>query len=196
MKKRTTIIIALMLVFLLTACAVPEATPGETEVLFTATETSPAESEIQISATEPTPPETETPAAQPAPQEVIPVEITLDNWQDYFELRQTEQIYVSESCGVINRIFGYGVFLKEEFLPLLASESNVSFELQYEVAWKRVMGDLTGDSYMIIGSVNEVLPKTQTALLADFRENAEIPEESDFYGQVAAEFAYDSEFGA
>lgn len=196
MKKQKTIIIALILVFLLTACAAPETAPTETEVLFTATETSPAETEIQLSAPETVPPETEAPATEPAPQEIIPVEITLDNWQDYFELRQTEQISVSESCGVTNRVFGYGIFLKEEFLPQLAPGSDVSFELQYEVAWKRILGDVNSDSYMIIGSVNETLPKTQTASLADFRGNAEIPEESDFYGQVAVEFAYDSEFGA
>lgn len=209
MKKQTAII-AFMLVFLLAACGTPETAPSETEVLFTATETSPAETEIQISATGTVPLETETqhatetipqetetqPATEPAPQTIVPVEITLDNWQEYFELRQTEQVYVSESCGVTNRVFGYGVFLKEEFLPLLAPGSDISFELQYEVVWKRVMGDLTGDSYMIIGSVNEVHPKTQLAQMTDFRENAEIPEDSDFYGQVAVEFAYDSEFGA
>ena len=59
-----------------------------------------------------------------------------------------------------------------------------------------MLGDVTSDSYMVIGSVNEVHPKTQIASLADFRGNPEIPEESDFFGQVAVEFAYDSEFGA
>lgn len=184
MKKQNAILAVLMLLLVLTACAVPEAAPVETEILFTATETSPTEAELQTSATE------------PAPPAVLPVEITLDNWQEYFELRQTEQVYVSQSCAVTNRVFGYGVFLKEEFLSRLAPGSDVSFELQYDVSWKRVLGDVTSDSYMIIGSVNETLPKTQSASLADFRGNAEIPEESDFYGQAAAEFAYDSEFGA
>ena len=198
MKKQNVIIMALLLVFLLTACAVQSPTPTEADILFNATETSPTETEIQISATEteaPTEASTEAPTEPPLP-EVIPVEITLENWENYFELRQTEQVYVSESCGVTNRVFGYGIFLKEEFLPLLAPDSDVSFELQYDVAWKRVLGDVTSDSYMIIGSVNEVHPKTQTASLTDFRGNEEIPEESDFYKQVAVEYAYDSEFGA
>lgn len=194
MKKQNAIIMALLLVFLLTACAVQSPAPTEADVLFTATETSPAETDIQISATETEAP-TEAPTEPPLP-EATPVEISLENWENYFELRQTEQVYVSESCGVTNRVFGYGIFLKEEFLPLLAPDSDVSFELQYDVAWKRVLGDVTSDSYMIIGSVNEVHPKTQTASLTDFRSNPEIPEESDFFGQVAVEYAYDSEFGA
>lgn len=185
MKKQITIIMALMLIFLLTACAAAEPTPSETEILVTATETVPAESAT-------VPPETET----SVPQKIVPVEITLDNWQEYFELRQTEQVYVSQTCAVTNRVFGYGVFLKEEFLPLLAPDSDVSFELQYDVVWKRVMGDLASDSYAVIGSLTEAIPKTQVARLADFRENAEVPEDSDFYGQAAAEFAFDSEFGA
>ena len=193
MKKQTTIIIALLLVFLLTACAVQAPAPTEADVLFNATETSPAETEAPTEALTEAP--TEAPTEPPLP-EIIPVEISLENWENYFELRQTEQVYVSESCGVTNRVFGYGIFLKEEFLPLLAPGSDVSFELQYDVAWKRVLGDVTSDSYMIIGSVNEVHPKTQTASLSDFRGNPEIPEESDFFGQVAVEYAYDSEFGA
>ena len=189
MKKLTTIIMALVLIFLLTACAVPETAPNETDVPFTVTEAFPEEN---IS------PDTEVfaPATESAYQQITSVAITLDNWEEYFELRQTEQVYLSESCNVINRVFGYGVFLKEEFLPLVALGSDVSFELQYEVVWKRVLGDVTGNSYLIQNISNEFNQKSQTASLTDFRNDLSISEESDFYGQVAAEFAFDSEFSA
>lgn len=183
MMKHKMLVMALLLVFLLTGCAAPESTPGETEILFTATEAPPAATETA-------------PVTEPAPQIITPVEITLDNWQEYFELRQTEQVYMNESCAVSNRVFGYGVFLKDEFVPLLAPGSDVSFELQYELVWRRVMGDLNGNSYLIQDINNEHTLKTQTAGMTDFRGDPSISEESDFYNRVAVEFAFDSEFGA
>ena len=133
------------------------------------------------------------PTEPPLPEEIT---ITLENWQEFFELRETEQVYISETCAVTNRVFGYGVFLKEEYADRFAEGSQVSFELEYNVAWARVMGDLTADNYMIMGAQSNPDRKLQSAQLSDFRLVENMSEESDFYGQVAAEFAYDSEFGA
>jgi len=174
MRKSKYMILFLALVLALTACAVPETAP--TEMINE---------------------ETVIPATEAAEQkEPIALEITMDNWEEYFELRSTEQVYINDSCAVTNRVFGYGVFLKEEYADRLAEDSDVSFELEYSVVWRRIMGDLTGDSYLVQDAMADSGRSTQLAQLTDFRGRPEVPEESDFYGTVAAEFAYDSEFGA
>lgn len=143
------------------------------------------------------PPEgTEDWAATAPVQEPVAVQITMDNWQEYFELRETEQVYQSESCDVINRVFGYGVFLKDAYTDRLAEGSDVAFELEYNLVWRRVLGDLAGDSYSIHHATSDEQKKTQQAQLVDFRGRTDISEESDFFGSVAVEFAFDSEFSA
>ena len=169
-----------IMLLILSGCAVREGTPTEAPVAAVVTEA-------------PTVVPTEAPTEPPQP---VAIEITLENWEEYFELRETEQVYISESCSVINRVFGYGVFLKEEYADRFANESDVSFDLEYNVAWARVMGDLTADNYLITGSQSNEERKTQSAVLTDFRLADNMSEESDFYNQVAAEFAFDSEFGA
>lgn len=173
MKKVMIMLLALAMLLSMAACAAPETSPSE-------------------SVTIPIVAETEAPR-KPEP---AAVEITMDNWQDYFELRDTEQVYINDACSVVNRVFGYGVFLKEEYVPRLAEGSDVSFELEYKVVWRRVMGDLNGDSYLIQGALADSDRKTQTAKLTDFRGRTDIAEDSDFYNSVAVEFAFDSEFGA
>lgn len=175
MKENKYIFWILALALMLTACAVPESAPGATVPGEVVVETVPLET---------------------VPPDPVAVEITMENWEEYFELRSTEQVYLNDSCSVINRVFGYGVFLKEEYADRLAEGSDVSFELEYDVVWRRVMGDLTGDSYLIQSPMAEINRQTQTAGLTDFRGKTDISEESDFYNSIAVEFEFDSEFGA
>ena len=184
MKRINIFALMLSMVLILTGCGTDR--PAATEA--------PAAAVVTEAPTEaPTLPPTELPAELPLPEEIT---ITLENWQEFFELRETEQVYICPTCAVTNRVFGYGVFLKEEYADRFAEGSQVSFELEYNVAWARVMGDLTADNYLITGTQSDSNRKLQTAQLSDFRLMENMSEESDFYGQVAAEFAFDSEFGA
>ena len=183
MKRINIFILLLAAVLILTGCGVQE--PVATQPPAIAVTEAPTPVTTQ--------PPTEAPTEAPQP---VPVAITMENWEEYFELRDTEQVHISESCSVINRIFGYGVFLKEEYVDRLAEGSDVSFELEYNLVWRRVMGDLTGDSYMLQSAQTDPDRKTQTAQLTDFRGNPAVAEESDFYNSVAVEFAFDAEFGA
>ena len=184
MKKINIFTLLLIMLLILSGCAVREGTPTEAPAAAVVTEA-------------PTVAPTEVPTEAPTePPQPVAIEITLENWEEYFELRETEQVYISESCSVINRVFGYGVFLKEEYADRFVNESDVSFDLEYNVAWARVMGDLTADNYLIMGAQSNEERKMQTAGLTDFRLADNMSEESDFYNQIAAEFAFDSEFGA
>lgn len=196
MRRINVLPLLLAMLLILSACAVPETVPTEAPTAAIVTE-APTEQPTEAPTEPPTLPPTEPPTEAPTePPEPDVIRITMENWEEYFELRETEQIYISESCGVINRVFGYGVFLKEEFQDRFAGGSDVLFELEYNLAWVRVMGDLAGDSYMLTGLTSDADRKTLQTQLTDFRGTTNVSEESDFFGQVAAEFAFDSEFGA
>jgi len=184
MKRINIFALLLAMVLILTGCGMDQ--PAATEA--------PAAAVVTEAPTEaPTLPPTEPPTEASQP---VPVEITMENWEEYFELRETEQVYISETCSVINRVFGYGVFLKEEYTDRFAEGSQVAFDLEYNLAWTRVMGDLTADNYLMMGTQTDGERKMLTAGLTDYRIAGNMSEVSDFYGQVAAEFAFDSEFSA
>lgn len=191
MKRINIFILLLAVLLIVSGCGVQEPVPTQAPALAA------TEAPTQVPTEPPTEAPTELPTEPPteAPQPV-PVEITMENWEEYFELRETEQVYISETCAVINRVFGYGVFLKEEYADRFAEGSDVAFDLEYNLAWTRVMGDLTADNYLMMGSQTDGVRKMQTAGLTDFRIVDNMSEESDFYNQVAAEFAFDSEFSA
>lgn len=190
--KRINIFILLLAVLLIASgCGAQEPVP--TQAPAAAVAEAPTRMPTEPPTEAPTEPPTEPPTEAPQP---VPVEITLENWEEYFELRETEQVYISETCAVINRVFGYGVFLKEEYADRFAEGSEVFFDLEYNLAWTRVMGDLTADNYLMMGTQTDGERKMLTAGLTDFRLAENMSEESDFYNQVAAEFAFDSEFSA
>ena len=192
MKRINIFALLLATALILTGCGMNPPAATEAPAAAVVTE-APTEAPTLPPTEPPTEPPTLPPTEPPQPEEIA---ITLENWQEYFEMRETEQVYISETCSVTNRVFGYGVFLKEEYADRFAEGSQVSFELEYNVAWARVMGDLTADNYMIMGAQSNPDRKLQSAQLSDFRLVENMSEESDFYGQVAAEFAFDSEFGA
>lgn len=141
-------------------------------------------------------------AAEPAetlPQTTQPqlqeVEITMDNWQEYFELREAQRISVSDYGEIFNREFGHGVFLKEEYVNRLA-EFDVSFGMQADVVRYQVYGDLTTDNYVIRKDTlhNEGV-QTLEAPVEDMRLNNKIGPGTDLDGAVAAYFTLSGEFG-
>ena len=123
------------------------------------------------------------------------VEITMENWQDYLDLREAQRVSVGESGGVTNREFGYGIFLKEEYVDQLA-EVDVSFQMQVDSVLYQVYGDLTTDNFVIRKDTlhNEGI-QILTAAVEDLRENGKIGPDTDLYNAVAAYFTLSGEFG-
>ena len=172
MKRIKMLALMLALMLVVPACAVRETAPTETVAEFT----------VAV----PTEPVTV--------PELTTVEITTDNWQDYFELRQTEQVQQNEACAVINRVFGYGIFLKEEYTDRMDSSTDVSFQMGYDLGWRRLLGDLNTNSYMVQGEFLEGESHIQEVQLTDFRGDPQVSEESDFHGSIAAAFSHDAEY--
>ena len=73
------------------------------------------------------------------------IEITMDNYLEYFELRETIELYTNEFGEVENFYFGHGLFLKEEYIGRLASLQNVSFELEADQEFRTAeLDEVTG----------------------------------------------------
>lgn len=148
------------------------------------------------SAVETEPVSVEATAAETTQPVITEVEITMENWQDYFEQREAEWVQVNDRGDVILRDFGYGVFLKEEYVGRLAQEEPVAvtFEMKANSVRYQVMGDLTTDNYIIKDEVlhNEG-EQIITADVQDLR-NGKIEEGSDFHNAVAAYLTVDGEF--
>ena len=96
------------------------------------------------------------------PQGPVTVEITLDNWQDYFEGRQAQDVGLDDKGDVNFREYGYGIFLKEEYIGSLDHTGilDVSFDVEYDLVPYLLEGDLNSDDY----TLTEVrLPRTEKA---------------------------------
>ena len=81
------------------------------------------------------------------------IELTMDNWQEYFELRECFDLYTNNFGEMENFNIGYGLFLKEEYISRLENITEVSFEIEadralYAVNVDEATGDYTlGESY-------------------------------------------------
>ncbi|MGM9589505.1 MAG: hypothetical protein ACI3V0_04950 [Faecousia sp.] len=138
--------------------------------------------------------EVPTEAVTPALTEV---EITMDNWQDYFELRESEQVQVNDRGAPVLREFGYGVFLKEEYKDRLPENgaAEVSFEMQVRSVRRQVYGDLVTDNFLIKDEVlNDEGDVVLTQFVEDWRSSGRMEPGSDFENAVAAFFTVNSEF--
>ena len=146
----------------------------------------------------------EPPAGTVPPTETVPVttepplqeiEITMDNWQEYFELREAQLITLTSAGEIYNREFGQGVFLKPEYAEMLA-EAEVSFDLFADQVRYQVYGDITTDNYVIRkDTLHKEGEQTLTETVQDFRTREKIAEDSDFHNAVAAWFTLSDEFG-
>ena len=141
-------------------------------------------------------PETEAPVADEVVEEI---EITTENWQDYFERRDVQKVYVNNTGEITLREFGYGVFLKDEYIPRLAQNNpvDVSIEMQVDAVRYQVYGDLTTNNFIIRDdATHNIGTEILTAQVEDYRGNDQIEVDSDFYNAVGAFFTIDGEFGA
>ena len=165
MKKM--ICAALALCLSLCACGAEPAVPTEATTVPEAVTEAPAET-VTEAVTQAAAPET--------------VEITLENWEEYFELRPAADVWVdgeNQSWSL-----GYGLFLREEFLPRFR-EGNVNFELEYDLEQREFTGDaetLTWTLGELLEPDRELLPGAKTFGLEDFRSAGDLP---GFAGSVA-----------
>jgi len=82
----------------------------------------------------------------------VTIEITPDNWQEYFEGKQAQDVGVDSEGHVDHRELLYGIFLKEEYLSRLdydACDGQVWFEIEYSYAPYLLEGDLQSDTYTL-----------------------------------------------
>lgn len=143
-----------------------------------------------------TAPETTQAVRQTEAPALLEVEITEENWQEYFEQREAQWVQVTQQGSIMLREFGYGIFLKEEYVQQLA-EAEVAFEMEADAVRYQVYGDLTTDNFIVReDTLHNEGKKQLTAQVEDLRGNTRIQPESDFHDAVAAFFTIEGEFGA
>ena len=111
------------------------------------------------------------------------VTITMDNWEQYFELRPTTDVYVDESGKVQNWSFCYGVFLREEYDYVSGS---VNFEVEYRTEQHPFSGDRkTGEYTLGEATGTSENPRAVTFALEDSRRDPNTDPQSGFFDAVA-----------
>ena len=204
MKKQNIFLFLLVLALLLAACgkqaAVPETIPETTVLETTAPQTVPETTVPETTVPETTVPETVPETIPPTTAEAVQeIQITTENWQDYFERRDVQKVRVNDAGEITLREFGYGVFLKDEFIPRLAQNNpvDVSIEMQVDAVRYQFYGDLTTNNFIIRDdATHNIGTEILTAQVEDYRGNDRIEVDSDFYNAVGAFFTIDGEFGA
>lgn len=129
------------------------------------------------------------------------IEITLDNWQEYFELKEVNSIRTNAFGEVSSVQPSIGIFLKEEYYSRLMDgyyTTDLSFELTYDEALYKVLNcdandfnyDLAGqyERELVAGNNGWTLQTGCTAIaqIIDYRNGDWIPEQSPYYHTLSA----------
>ncbi len=80
------------------------------------------------------------------------VEITLENWETYFELREAKGTYTNDFGEVEYVNIGYGIFLRDEYAQKLKDQwdsVHVTFRMQYDEEYHYVDGDYPYGDYSL-----------------------------------------------
>lgn len=128
------------------------------------------------------------------------VTITMDNWEEYFELRFVTHVYAIGD-EIHYRAFGWGFALKQEYLEKLPVEQgavDVDVTIQYDAAVYEVKNPYSHE-YEITDNLRPYIPLEtgvrDVASVRDRRDPSYDPSPySDFYGQVMAYLAGDGGF--
>lgn len=128
------------------------------------------------------------------------VTITMDNWDEYFELRFVTHVFISYDI-IYHRAFGWGFALKQEYLDKLPIEDgavDVDVTIQYDAAVYEVKNPYTFE-YEITDNHRPYTPVEtgvkDVASVRDRRGPTYAPSPySDLYGQVMAYLAGDAGF--
>ena len=115
------------------------------------------------------------------------VEITMENWQQYFDLVTAAEPLCNDQGQIESWDFFYGVFLKPQYAEGFVS-GQVDFEIQFDTEHRAA--SLTGDSWELGEPVGEILEsdfQQKTFGLEDFRHREDLPAQSDFIGTIAGQ---------
>lgn len=77
------------------------------------------------------------------------IELTMDNWAEYFELRECFNLYTNDFGEMQSFSIGYGLFLKEEYIDRLENITDVSFEVEADRALYPVNVDEATGEYTL-----------------------------------------------
>ena len=117
------------------------------------------------------------------------VEITMENWEQYFELKNAAEPVISEAGDLESWDFSYGVFLKEEYLDRFVS-GQVDFEILFDTERRKAGIEEATGTY----ELGELIPgrlesdtRQKTFGLEDFRDRQGLSVMSDYYGSVAGQ---------
>lgn len=83
------------------------------------------------------------------------VEITMDNWDEYFEIRETDMQYRNDFGEIDWKGFGFGVFMKDDVASRL-KDTYESVQVSFKVAYDEVMHkatDIEADGDFQMGEV-------------------------------------------
>ena len=114
-----------------------------------------------------------------AAEQPLEAEITMDNWQEFFELRKTWELKSYD--GGDEWEFGLGLFLKDgyEF-----QSGQVNFEVEYQLEPRSFSGE-SGEFGEPVETGHTPEPRAKTFALTDYRGDPGIGEFSPLYGTVA-----------
>ncbi len=120
------------------------------------------------------------------------VEITLENWETYFEIRDAKHITRNDFGDVEYAFFSQGVFLKEEYAQKLYDKfesCSVTFKFSYDESFRHIEGDYPGGEFWLgeeyVDPWWEYEPRE--AVVSPWYQEYEGMEESDFYQKHGAE---------
>lgn len=120
------------------------------------------------------------------------VEITTENWEAYFDLREVRVTYLND-FGEIDYVgFGYGIYLKEEYVEKLYTgyeAVSVAFKMEYDWCSRRVTNPAQDDC--VIGDIVWTPEhESDTSQVFDNRHYDHIGPEQPEYNAVCAIFGY------
>lgn len=122
------------------------------------------------------------------------VEITMENWEEYFELREIRLTYLND-FGEIDYVgFGYGIYLKEEYVEKLYTgyeAVSVAFKMEYDWCNRRVTNPAQ-DDYVMGNVVWTPEHESSTSQVYDHRDYEHIGVGQPEYNAVCATFGYTS----
>ena len=131
------------------------------------------------------------------------IEITVDNWQDYFEMKEVNNIQVNQFGEVSSVRPSIGIFLKEEYysrLPENYYNVDISFELTYDEEVYQLLGGMPDNFEWDFIGLYELVPAesrwrdnsetgcTDICTVNDRRHDTNISEQSPFFNTVSAQW--------
>lgn len=139
------------------------------------------------------------PEADYAALGVQTIEITAENMETYFELREAVDYQKNEFGEIISFNLGYGIFLKEEYVDKVPNQYN-SINVSFKYVMNRYAHDCEFDPQTLEISIGGRKPYwsgdegMEETISVQFHHPDYTAEESTFYNQYAAEitgYAYE-----